>query len=57
MLIGMLSFYQKWLPLYETWIIPWCNYQKEKPITDSGSKPEEAQILQRFGKIPMTSLV
>ncbi len=46
MLIGMLGFYQKWLPLYETRIIPWRDYQKAKPIAGSGSKPEEAKILQ-----------
>jgi hypothetical protein len=44
MLIGLLGFFQTYLPLYEHRITPWRLYQKDKPIAREGDKEQEAGI-------------
>ncbi len=46
MLIGFIGFYRNWIPLYESRIGRWRDYNKKRPAPGAVTKEEEAQLLQ-----------
>jgi hypothetical protein len=46
MLIGFISFYRNWMPLYENRIRHWRDCNKKRPAPGAATKEEESQFLQ-----------
>ena len=46
MLIGCIGFYRNWIPLYESQIGRWRDYNKKRPALGAATKEEESQLLQ-----------
>ena len=46
MLIGFIGFYRNWIPLYESRIGRWRDYNKKRPAPGAATKEEEAQLIQ-----------